>query len=212
MIRYAFRMRLRREGYAGYKHHHDHIWPDLVEEIKDAGAGQITIFRHELGLFLYSTARDSSTWEKLRHSDVHIRWGELMGEFLEKDESGEIIIGDLEEIFHLEPEQPDKASLIRQAFTMRLKPGALAEYQRHHDEIWPDLVAEIQRAGVAQITTFRSELDLFLYSRISDGDAWARLWDSEVHRRWGAVMEPLMHLTPEGIVDAGDLEEIFHLE
>jgi len=25
-------------------------------------------------------------------------------------------------------------------------------------------------------------------------------------------MEPLMHLTPEGIVDAGDLTEIFHLE
>ena len=32
--------------------------------------------------------------------------------------------------------------MVRLAFTMRLKPGALAEYTRQHDEIWPDLVAE----------------------------------------------------------------------
>ena len=35
--------------------------------------------------------------------------------------------------------------MIRKAFTMRLKPGALAEYKRHHDSIWPELVAQIER-------------------------------------------------------------------
>ena len=29
--------------------------------------------------------------------------------------------------------------MIRRAFTMRLKPGGLAQYKRWHDEIWPEL-------------------------------------------------------------------------
>ncbi len=102
--------------------------------------------------------------------------------------------------------------MIRRAFTMRLKPDALAEYKRHHDEIWPDLVAEIERSGIAQITTFQHGLDLFLFSQISDPSAWDRLWTSDVHRRWAQLMEPLMHLRDDGIVDAGELSEIFHLQ
>ncbi len=55
--------------------------------------------------------------------------------------------------------------MIRRAFTMRLKPGGLAEYKRHHDAIWPELVAEIEQQGIAQITIFENDPLLFLYSR-----------------------------------------------
>jgi L-rhamnose mutarotase len=101
--------------------------------------------------------------------------------------------------------------MIRRAFTMRLKPSALAEYKRQHDSIWPELVAEIERSGIASITTFQRGLDLFLVSEIADEQAWDRLWNSEVHRRWAEVMEPLMHLRDDGIVDSGELVEVFHL-
>jgi L-rhamnose mutarotase len=101
--------------------------------------------------------------------------------------------------------------MIRRAFTMRLKPGAEAEYRHHHDNVWPDLVAEIENSGIASITTFQRGLDLFLISEIADESAWDKLWTSEIHRRWAEVMEPLMHLREDGIVDAGPLEEIFHL-
>ena len=47
--------------------------------------------------------------------------------------------------------------MIRRAFTMRLKPGGLAEYRRHHDQIWPELVAEIERQGIGQITIFEAD-------------------------------------------------------
>lgn len=102
--------------------------------------------------------------------------------------------------------------MIRRAFTMRLKPGSLAEYKRNHDNVWPDLVAEIERSGIAQITTFQRGLDLFLFSEIHDAGAWNRLWTSPIHRRWAKLMQPLMHLNDDGIVDAGELTEIFHLE
>jgi len=105
--------------------------------------------------------------------------------------------------------------MIRRAFTMRLKEGALAEYTDHHATIqqkWPALVNEIKQCGIATITTFQSGLNLFLYSEIHDEEAWTRLWTSDVHRRWAELMQPLMHLTEDGIVDAGELTEIFHLE
>jgi L-rhamnose mutarotase len=101
--------------------------------------------------------------------------------------------------------------MIRRAFTMRLKPGADELYRHHHDNVWPELVEEIERSGIASITTFQRGQDLFLVSEIADESAWDKLWTSEIHRRWAEVMEPLMHLRDDGIVDAGQLEEIFHL-
>lgn len=95
---------------------------------------------------------------------------------------------------------------------MRLKPGSFAEYKRFHDEIWPELVAEIERSGIGQITIFENDEHLFLYSEIHHAKAWDRLWNSKVHDRWGVHMEPLMQFNSKGKVDARQFREIFHLE
>ena len=102
--------------------------------------------------------------------------------------------------------------MIRRAFTMRLKPGALAEYKKRHDEIWPELVAEIERSGIASMTTFENDPLLFLYSEIYDEDAWDKLWHTEIHMRWAEIFKPLMEIREDGIVEFGELREIFHLE
>ncbi len=102
--------------------------------------------------------------------------------------------------------------MIRRAFTMRLKPGKLAEYKAHHDAIWSELVAEIERQGIAQITIFENDPQLFLYSEIRDEGAWDRLWSSAIHDRWGEIMNPLMEFRPDGIVDSTKVREVFHLE
>lgn len=102
--------------------------------------------------------------------------------------------------------------MIRRAFTLRLKPGALAEYKARHDAIWPELVAEIEKSGIAIITIFEADPVLFLYSEIHDPAAWDKLWHSEVHLKWARVFDPLMHIGPDGIAESGALNEIFHLE
>jgi L-rhamnose mutarotase len=102
--------------------------------------------------------------------------------------------------------------MIRKAFTMRLKPGALADYRHYHDNIWPELVAQIEREGIANMTIFERDPVLFLYSEIRDEDAWNRLWHTEVHDRWSEIMNQLMEFTPDGIVDSSPVEEVFHLE
>lgn len=102
--------------------------------------------------------------------------------------------------------------MIRRAFTMRLKPGGLAEYKRNHDAIWQELVDEIERQGIAQITIFERDPVLFLYSEIRDEDAWDRLWHTAIHDKWGEIMNPLMEFNDEGIVDSSELREVFNLE
>lgn len=102
--------------------------------------------------------------------------------------------------------------MIRRAFTMKLKPGGLAEYRRNHDQIWPELVAEIEKQGIAQITIFENDPVLFLYSEIRDEEAWDRLWASDIHDKWGEVMNPLMEFREDGIVDSSEVREVFNLE
>ena len=102
--------------------------------------------------------------------------------------------------------------MIRSAFTLRLEPGALAQYREYHDNIWPDLVAEIERQGIAQITIFENDPVLFLYSEITDEEAWDRLWHTAIHDKWGEIMDPLMEFNDEGIVDSSELREVFNLE
>ena len=102
--------------------------------------------------------------------------------------------------------------MTRRAFTMRLKPGGLAGYRENHDAIWPEMVEEIERAGIAQITIFENDPMLVLYSEISDVEAWDRLWATEVHERWGAIMNEFMAVDETGAPEASELREVFHLE
>ena len=65
--------------------------------------------------------------------------------------------------------------MIRQAYTMKLKPGFAAEYKKRHDEIWPELQKELRAAGVSDFSIFLDEKNLTLF--IFGGEA--RL---ELHR------------------------------
>ena len=102
--------------------------------------------------------------------------------------------------------------MLRYAFTMRLKPGAYAEYRQLHDTIWPELVEEIERCGVTTMSIFEAGPELlFLYSEVRDEETWTRLRASEVHQRWGRALRHLFVLNDEGTPDLGELNEMFTL-
>ncbi|MGV3723180.1 MAG: L-rhamnose mutarotase [Actinomycetota bacterium] len=102
--------------------------------------------------------------------------------------------------------------MLRNAFTMKLRPGAFAEYKRLHDELWPELFAEIENSGIASMSIVAiNEEYLVLYSEIRDDEAWTKLRDSEVHQRWTDTLRPLFVLNEEGAPDVHDLPEIFHI-
>ncbi len=102
--------------------------------------------------------------------------------------------------------------MIRRAFIMRLKPGSLAEYKRRHDALWPELAAKLRECGVYKFATFESEPTLFLYSEIEDEGAWDRVWESEIHREWAKLMDPLMDMEPDGKPAAKIMPQVFNFE
>ena len=99
----------------------------------------------------------------------------------------------------------------RLAFKMQLKPGAAAEYKKRHDELWPELAAELKAAGVSDYSIFLDEemLTLFAVQKLSDGNTAAELPDSPIVRKWWDFMSPLMEVHSDNSPVIKPLKEVF---
>lgn len=102
----------------------------------------------------------------------------------------------------------------RAAFTMKLKPGFEAEYKRRHDEIWPELVRELEAAGVSDYSIYLDEstLTLFAFQKLKDHDTSGALPTREVVKRWWKYMADIMETNPDNSPVVADLKEVFHLD
>lgn len=104
--------------------------------------------------------------------------------------------------------------MTRVAFKMRLKPGVVAEYKKRHDELWPELAAELRAAGVSDYSIFLDEetLTLFAVQKLGEKNSAAELPDSAIVRKWWDSMAPLMEVNPDNSPVAKPLKEVFHLD
>ena len=102
----------------------------------------------------------------------------------------------------------------RHAFTMKLKPGSMAEYQKRHDEIWPELSAALRAAGISDYSIFLDEatLTLFAVQKQADNHTLAGLPDHPIVKKWWAYMSPLMEVNADNSPKCGNLREVFHLD
>lgn len=102
----------------------------------------------------------------------------------------------------------------RVGFTMRLLPGAGAEYRRRHAAVWPDMLAALRAAGARDYSIFLDGGRLFAYLEVDDFDAFrTTMAATEVNDRWQADMAALIDpLTDPATGFHRRLEEIFHLE
>jgi L-rhamnose mutarotase len=102
----------------------------------------------------------------------------------------------------------------RIAFQMKLKPSAVAEYKKRHDEIWPDLAAELKAAGISDYSIFLDEeaLTLFAVQKLSDGNTATALATSGIVQKWWRYMAPLMETHPDNSPITRPLREVFHLD
>jgi len=104
--------------------------------------------------------------------------------------------------------------MIRNAFKMKLKPGSIAEYKKRHDQIWPELSAELQRAGISDYSIFLDEEThtLFAVQKLTDNHTTATLPNSPIVRKWWDSMAPLMEVKPDHEPVSAPLKEVFHLD
>ena len=104
--------------------------------------------------------------------------------------------------------------MIRHAFKMKLKPGAVAEYKKRHDEIWPELAVELKAAGISDYAIYLDEetLALFAVLKLSEGNTASALPGNAIMRKWWEYMEPLMEVNADNSPVVGELTEVFYLQ
>jgi L-rhamnose mutarotase len=102
----------------------------------------------------------------------------------------------------------------RSAFKMKLKPGFEAEYQRRHDEIWPELSRTLRDAGVSDYSIFLDPetLVLFAVQKLADGHTTDLLPQHPLVRRWWAYMADIIETNPDGSPLCVPLPEVFHAD
>ena len=88
------------------------------------------------------------------------------------------------------------------AWVLEVRPGYEEEYKRRHDEIWPEMTDALRAAGVRNYNIFRHGLTLFGYFETDDLEKTkAALAQSEVNRKWGAHMSPIMRIEVDPATD-----------
>ena len=103
----------------------------------------------------------------------------------------------------------------RFAWKGRIKPGMQAEYKRRHDEIWPEMVELLKKAGIKNYTIWNVGDELFGYYECEKGRDFAAKTQAEspIVDKWNEYMKDVMEmpLDPDTGVQP-KLERMFFLE
>jgi L-rhamnose mutarotase len=95
---------------------------------------------------------------------------------------------------------------------MQLKAGVAAEYERRHDELWPDLAEALRGAGIYDYSIFLDEetMSLFAVLRLRPDNAKDALPLQPVMKRWWDYMADLMEVHPNNKPVEWPLKPVFH--
>ena len=101
----------------------------------------------------------------------------------------------------------------RIAFRMNLHPGQAAEYERRHDQIYPELVMALKQAGVSDYTIWLDPQDHHLFGILTRADDTTldALPDTAIVKRWWAFMCDIMDSHPDNSPVQVRLKRVFCL-
>ena len=74
----------------------------------------------------------------------------------------------------------------RLAFKMKLNPGMTEEYQRRHDQLWPELKQLLKQTGIEDYSIFIDDETNYLFAvlKISNPEAMNDLPNHPVMKKW----------------------------
>lgn len=103
--------------------------------------------------------------------------------------------------------------MIKKAIRMKLYPDAKAEYQKRHDELWPEMRRMLKEHGVLSYSIFLdSESNtLFGYLEIEDEEKWRHVSTTAINQKWWTYMKDLMETNADDSPISFELEQVFEL-
>ncbi|WP_226529644.1 L-rhamnose mutarotase [Metabacillus niabensis] len=103
--------------------------------------------------------------------------------------------------------------MIRKASIMFVYKDQYEEYQRRHDELWPEMEKELKEHGAHNYSIFLNEESgqLFAYLEIEDKEKWNQMASTDICQKWWTYMEPLMETNPDNSPVSKELKSVFYL-
>lgn len=102
----------------------------------------------------------------------------------------------------------------RVAFKMKLKKGFEEEYQKRHDEIWPELLNLLKGQGVSDYSIFLDEETGVLFGvQKVDGDSGSQdLGQNPIVQKWWDYMADIMEVNEDNSPLTIPLREVFFFD
>jgi L-rhamnose mutarotase len=101
---------------------------------------------------------------------------------------------------------------VKHAALLRIRPQDAAEYERRHDDIWPEMAEHLRSAGITDYTIHLDPETGYLFAvQWRDETTAARVNEGPVPARWRAHMADLLIPWPETGDVAKPLQTVFSL-
>ncbi|MDB5586692.1 MAG: L-rhamnose mutarotase [Devosia sp.] len=101
----------------------------------------------------------------------------------------------------------------RIAFRMNLNPGQAAEYEKRHDEIFPELAQALKDAGVSDYSIWLDPETNHLFGILTrtDDHTMDRMPETEIMKRWWKHMADVMETDTNNVPTQVGLKRVFLL-
>src|SRR5699024_6863776 len=103
--------------------------------------------------------------------------------------------------------------MIKKGIRMKVYPGFEKEYEKRHNESWPEMRQMLKEHGAQSYSIFLDpETDfLFGYLEIEDEAKWNETASTEINQKWWKFMESVMETNTDHSPVTVDLLHVFDL-
>ena len=101
----GFQFKVRPDRLEEYKEHHKHVWPEMLDALRETGWHNYTLFMRADGLIFGYFETDESlqvAQAKMAAKEINTRWQEFMSPFIDSNARLDETFIELEEYFHLD--------------------------------------------------------------------------------------------------------------
>ncbi len=97
---------------------------------------------------------------------------------------------------------------------MTVYPDKHDEYEKRHNEIWPEMVEELNQHGARNYSIFldKQTNQLFGYIEIENEEKWDKMAKTSINQKWWEFMKPVMKTNSDNSPVSIDLKEVFHMD
>lgn len=103
---------------------------------------------------------------------------------------------------------------MKKAFVMKVYEQYYDEYEKRHDELWPELEQAIYEHSAISYSIFllKETGQLFGYLELANDQSWEALAKTDICQKWWAYMAPIMETNPDNSPISTDLTCVFSIE